>query len=138
MPSYPDTRYLGTSSAFTGEVNLFGADFWGNPKHAMVVEGGNLNLYLTNFSSSGQTYYLNFPKSTGSATIHNASVSLKASFVNSGHEKQAAVTSTVTEVPSYTAKKMGVWENNLSMTLVFNSTDALINRSKWTITASHQ
>lgn len=135
--SYPDTRYLGTSSAFTGEVNLFGADFWGNPKHAMVVEGGNLNLYLTNFSSSGQTYYLNFPKSTGSATIHNASVSLKASFVNSGHEKQAAVTSIVTEVPSYTAKKMGVWENNLSMTLVFNSTDALINRSKWTITASH-
>lgn len=135
--SYPDTRYVGTRSTFTGEANLFGADFWGNPKHAMVLEGGTLNLNLVNFSAAGQTNYLYFPKTTGKAIVHNANINLKGALVNSGHEKQAAVTSAVAEVSSSTSSKLAVWENNLSVAPVFTATDALIDRSGWKITASH-
>lgn len=136
---YTDTRYLGTGSTFTGEVTLFGADFWGGPKHAAVVEGGTLNLNLVNFSNAGMTNFLNLPKTAGKVNLHNASINLRneTHFVNTGHEKQVAVTSAVTDVPSSTTGKMGVWDNNLSLTPVFTSTDALLDRSKWTITASH-
>lgn len=136
--TYPDTRYIGIRPTFTGEVTLFGADFWGNPKHAALIEGGILNLNLVNFSSSGQTFFLNLPKTTGSVNLHNASINLKdqTGFVNSGHEKQISVSSVVVDVPAATAKKMAVWENNLSLTPVFTSTDALLDRGKWTITTS--
>lgn len=135
---YSETRFLATKSDFSGEVTLFGADFWGSAKHGIVVENGKLNLNLANFSTSGQTSFMNLPKPTGSVVLHNAVVSTRDDliFVSSGHEKQAAVTSTVTDVAAAVADKLDVWKNNLSIAPVFTATDALLSRTKWIITAS--
>ena len=57
-------------------------------------------------------------------------------FISEGHEKQASVTSTVTDVAAGTIDKIAVWENNLTIAPVFTTTDALLNRLKWKITAS--
>ena len=103
-----------------------------------MVENGKLNLNLANFSSSGQTSFINLPESTGAVTLHNAVVNTRDDliFASSGHEKQAAVTSTVTDVAAAVADKLGVWENNLPIAPVFTATDVLLSRTKWTITAS--
>lgn len=135
---YSETRFLTTKADFSGEVTLFGADFWGSAKHGVVVENGKLNLNLANFSTSGQTSFMNLPKSTGTVALHNAVVNTRDDliFASSGHEKQAAVTSTVTDVAAAVADKLGVWENNLPIAPVFTATDVLLSRTKWTITAS--
>ena len=111
---YSETRFLATKADFTGEVTLFGADFWGSAKHGIVVENGKLNLNLANFSSSGQTSFINLPESTGAVTLHNAVVNTRDDlfFASGGHEQQAALTSTVTDVAAAGADKLGVWENN--------------------------
>ena len=81
---------------------------------------------------------MNFPKTTGTIVLHNAVVNMKdeAAFICEGHEKQASVTSTVTDVAAGTIDKIAVWENNLTIAPVFTTTDALLNRLKWKITAS--
>ncbi len=50
--TYTETRFLTTRAGFSGEVTLFGADFWGSAKHGVVVESGKMNLNLVNFSTS--------------------------------------------------------------------------------------
>lgn len=134
---YSETRFVSAKSGFTGEATLFGADFWGSAKHGVVVEGGKLNLNLANFSTSGQASFMNLPKSAGSVVLHNAVVNTRnnAVFVSGGHEKQAAVTSAVTDVAATVAGKLNVWKNNLSMTPVFTATDVLLSRTEWVITA---
>ena len=136
--TYTETRFLTTRAGFSGEVTLFGADFWGSAKHGVVVESGKMNLNLVNFSTSGGTSFMNFPKTTGTIVLHNAVVNMKdeAAFISEGHEKQASVTSTVTDVAAGTIDKIAVWENNLTIAPVFTTTDALLNRLKWKITAS--
>jgi len=136
--TYTETRFLTTRAGFSGEVTLFGADFWGSAKHGVVVESGKMNLNLVNFSTSGGTSFMNFPKTTGTIVLHNAVVNMKdeAAFISEGDEKQASVTSTVTDVAAGTIDKIAVWENNLTIAPVFTTTDALLNRLKWKITAS--
>ena len=110
--TYTETRFLTTRAGFSGEVTLFGADFWGSAKHGVVVESGKMNLNLVNFSTSGGTSFMNFPKTTGTIVLHNAVVNMKdeAAFICEGHEKQASVTSTVTDVAAGTIDKIAVWE----------------------------
>jgi len=135
---YSRTSFLSSKDGFTGEVTLFSADFWGDAKYGVIPEGGRMNLNLVNFSTSGGTGYLNFPKNTGNVVVHNGVINVKndAVFVSDGHEKQAAVTSVVADVATETADKLDVWKNNLSTAPVFTATDVLLPRTGWTITAS--
>ena len=136
--AFPDTRYITLGETFTGNAEFYGIDLWGGPKHSTVINNGNLVLNLANFSTTGNVYHFYLPKSTGKARMHNAVVNMKsdASIANSSHEKQAFVGASVLDVESWRIKLMGEWDCNLTLTPVFEATDALLSRTKWSITAN--
>ena len=136
--AFPDTRYITLGETFTGNAEFYGIDLWGGPKHSTVINNGNLVLNLANFSTTGNVYHFYLPKSSGKARMHNAVVNMKsdASIANSSHEKQAFVGASVLDVESWRIKLMGEWDCNLTLTPVFEATDALLSRTKWSITAN--
>ncbi|MDR2148806.1 MAG: discoidin domain-containing protein [Tannerella sp.] len=130
---YGQTRYLETSSGFTGEVTLFSSDYWGDARYAGVFGGGSVQLIMPHFQQYGSERFLDI---SGDADIYISTGDVNAAnFVTSGKTGQVSVESSVvalTSPPGYRS-----WWNNLGASPVLNP-QATLSRNGWIATASIQ
>jgi hypothetical protein len=130
---YADSRFLETGSGFTGTVNLFASDYWGNAKYGGVFNGsGKVNLSLANFQQYGSIRFLNIvgnDEFSFSNSVCNAS-----DFVNTGKAGSVNVHSSVSALSSPSGYKS--WFNNLTTAPVFSPNASLLYRYGWIVTAS--
>jgi len=128
---YGETKYLETSSGFTGEVTLFSSDYWGNARYAGVFGGGTVNLIMPHFEQYGSERFLYI---TGDADIYISTSDVNATnFVTGGKAGQVSVESSVVALNSPSGYRS--WWNNLTTSPVFQS-DATLPRTGWIATAS--
>jgi len=129
------TRYIETTADFTGESTLFSSDYWGNPYRGIAAAGGKINLTLANFRAPGQNRFMQV-SNNGSVNILNSNV-LRKTLANSGAEPKISVQSSIIDPVSVDTFRFAVWKNNLSNVPLFGPGPALIIRTGWEATASH-
>ena len=128
---YANTTYLETSPTFTGEVNMFSSDYWGNSRYAGTFGGGTINLMLPHFQQYGSTRFLQID---GNAEIYISTSDVNATnFVNSGKAGQVSVESSVVALSSPSGYRS--WWNNLGVSPALQS-GATLNREGWIATAN--
>lgn len=128
------TTYLNTTNTFTGQINLYNSDYWGNPAKSVVSAGtGNISMQLANFAEPGfQTWgQLN----NGSLGLHNSVVWPVGTLLNAGAEPRLSARSSVIDSANIDAYKTATWKNNLGNIWAVSVAGAM-NRQGWTATAS--
>jgi hypothetical protein len=128
-----NTKYIETGSGFTSEINLFNADFWGNPTQGIILGGGTLRLQSANFNQPGQTAL---------ATINSGQLAIESSVVwpvnklfNTGTESHFSAHSSIIDPSGIQKANCNLWQNNMSNSPSV-STSAAISRTNWTVSAS--
>ena len=129
--SFSETRFIETSSNFTGEANLFSSDYWGNARYAGVFGSGSVNFIMPHFHQYGTARFLQI---NGDANIYISTADVDASnFVSAGKAGQVSVESSVVALSSPSGYR--VWWNNLTTSPVLQS-DVTLPRTGWIATAS--
>jgi len=129
---YADTKYIETSSGFTGKAFLFNSDYWGNAKYAGVFGGGTVNLLMAHFEQYGSARFLEIP---GNANINISTTDVNAdNFVTAGKAGQVSVESSVVALSSPFGYRS--WWNNLTTSPVFRP-EATLPRNGWIASASN-
>jgi len=128
---YADTKYIETSSGFTGNAYLFCSDYWGNANYAGVFGGGTVNLIMPHFHQYGTTRFLQI---NGNANVNLSTAVVNASnFVNTGKSAQVSVESSIVALSSPSGYRK--WKNNLTTSPVLQPGTTL-SRTGWTATAN--
>ena len=128
-----NTRFVETTSSFTGRASIFSCNYWGNAQEAVVMENGNLNLYLSNFTNPGQR---DFTSLTSGANLNLVnSVIRPIDPLLRGTIKGLSVQSSITDANGIKTADCALWKNNLPFTLKFSDNNGL-NRTGWIATGS--
>lgn len=130
-----DAYFFTTSSALDKNVNLFSSNLWGGGNYMCEVQGGNVNMYLSNMAAAGATYTFN--------VAADASMKMVGGYVR-GVNKITKNTTSTTRTSVYSSVfdptgKIGTWaadENNLKTTWTFGSTSSTLNRTGWIATSN--
>jgi len=129
---YADTKYIETSSGFSGKAYLYNSDYWGNARYAGVFGSGTVNLLMPHFEQYGATRFLEI---TGDANISISTGDVNATnFVSGGKAGQVSVESSVVALSSPSGYRL--WWNNLTTSPVFRP-EATLSRTGWIASASH-
>ncbi len=127
------TTYIATSPGFASNSTFFNSDYWGNPGHGLIMNGGTLNFQGANFHHPGQ---LNFGHiNTGALNIHNSQIWPVNTLLNSGAEPKLSAHSSVIDSSNINKNNCAVWKNNLGNIWAVSVTGAM-DRAGWTATAS--
>ena len=129
-----NTKYIETTAGFTSEINLFNADFWGNPTQGILQNGGTLNLQLANFNQPGQTRLATI--NSGDLNIEGSAVWPVNQLVTYGAESHLSVHSSIINPTGIQKDNCALWINNLS-NIPAVSTASAISRNGWTVSASN-
>ncbi len=128
-----NTKYIQTDSGFTSEMNLFNADFWGNPTQGITLGGGNLNLQSANFNQPGQTVLATI--NSGNLKIESSAVWPVNKLIRSGTEPNFSVHSSIIDPSGIEKSYCALWNNNMSNSPSVSVSSA-ISRSGWAVSAS--
>ncbi len=128
-----NTKYIQTDSGFTSEINLFNADFWGNPTQGITLGGGNLNLQSANFNQPGQTVFATID--SGNLKIESSAVWPVAKLIRSGTEPNFSAHSSIIDPSGIDKSYCALWNNNMSNSPTVSLASA-ISRSGWIVSAS--
>jgi hypothetical protein len=130
---YSDTKYIETSSDFTGEVWFFSSDYWGNARYAAVLGSGTVNFIMPHFEQYGSTRFLQL---NGNADVYISTSDVNATnFVTNGKAGQVSVESSVVALSSPSGYRS--WWNNISTSPDFHD-EATLPRNGWIATASNR
>jgi hypothetical protein len=129
------TAFIETTSSFDGKgkATLFSCNYWGNATRALNLNGGTLDLYLSNFVNTGES---GFAKISNNAYLNMVnSVVRPRNPLLSGNLTHVSVKSSFTNNDGISVSNVGVWTNNLTFNPIFQP-GAAANRSHWIASAS--
>ncbi len=127
-------KYLETTSTFTSSVNLYNADFWGNPGKSVELNGaGSLNLQSGNFVQPGQLRF-GWLKA-GALSIHNTAVWSIGTILNAGAEPRFSAQSSIIDSNNIVPARAALFKNNLGNVWGVSVAGAM-DRHGWTAAAS--
>jgi len=128
---YTETKYIETSSDFTGKAFLFNSDYWGDANYAGVFGSGTVNLLMPHFQQYGSTRFLQI---NGDANVYLSTGDVNSpNFTNTGKTGQVSVESSVVALSSPYGYRS--WWNNLTTSPILN-TESIIPRTGWIATAN--
>lgn len=129
-----NTKYIETTAGFSSEINLFNADFWGNPTQGILLAGGTLNLQQANFNQPGQQRLATI--TNGSLNIESSAVWPTNQLLSYGYEPSLSIHSSIVDPSGIQKNNCALWENNMSNAPTV-STASAISRSTWMVSASN-
>jgi hypothetical protein len=128
-----NSRFIETASSFAGRASIFSCNYWGNAQEAVVMENGNLNLYLSNFTNPGQR---DFTSLTSGAKLNLVnSVIRPINPLLKGDITGLSVQSSITEANGIVTTNCALWKNNLPFNVKVSTVNSL-NRTGWIASAS--
>lgn len=130
------TSYLNTTGTFTGQVNLYNSDYWGNPARSIVSAagtGGALHMQTANFAEPGFQNWGTIR--SGALSLHNAAIWPVGTLLNAGAEPKFSAQSSIIDSSNIDAYKAALWKNNLGNIWAVSVAGAM-DRKGWTASAS--
>jgi len=126
--------YLETTPSFTGKVNLFNTDLWGNPGKSIISNGsGTLNLQSANFQNAGHLRFANI--NAGEVKLQNSVIWPVGSLLNATGATGFSAGSSLLDYDKLDTTSMPYFKNNLTNEWLASVKGAL-DRHGWTATAS--
>lgn len=128
------TSYLSTTNTFSGQINLYNSDYWGNPARGVASNGnGTIHLQTANFADPGFQHFGRI--ATGSLSVHNSAIWPVGTLVNAGAEPKLSAQSSIIDSSNIDAYKAALWKNNLGNVWAVSVAGAM-DRKGWTASAS--
>lgn len=128
--------YIETSPSLDGKgsISMFSCNYWGATNKALNLNGGTLNLYLSNFVNTGET---GFAQISGKNTRLNmlTSVIRPRNPLLTGVTNEVSVQSSIVDAQGLSTQQVALWKNNLSFYSVLNPA-AMKERTGWIASAS--
>lgn len=133
---FPLEAYFFTTSAELDKtVNLFSSNLWGGGNYMCNVQGGTVNIYLTNMAASGAKYTFNVADKAQMNVVGGYIQKVNKITNNSVTASHTTVRSTVFDQTG----KIGTWaadENNLPMSWTMEDMSGMLPRTGWTATSN--
>ena len=123
-----NSRFVETTTSFNGRASIFSCNYWGNAQEAVVMENGNLNLYLSNFTNPGQRDFTSLTSGAKLSLVN--SVIRPINPLVKGAIEELSVQSSITEANGIKTTDCALWENNLPFNLKFSANNGL-DRTGW-------
>lgn len=130
-----EAYFFTTSPEMDKTVNLFSSNLWGGGNYMCNVQGGTVNIYLTNMAASGAKYTFN--------VADNARMNVVGGYI----QKVNKVTNNSTTAANTTMRStvfdrkglVGTWaadDNNLTISWVMDNMSGMLPRTGWTATSN--
>lgn len=131
LPAY----FFTTSAEMDKTVNLFSSNLWGGGDYMCNVQGGNVNMYLTNMAASGAVYTFN--------VASNAKMNVVGGYIQNVKKiTNTSTTSSNTSIYSTVLNQTGrvgtlaVDEDNLTIAWTVEDMSGMLSRSGWVATSN--
>ncbi len=133
----PLTRYLETSTGFTGKSTFYGADFWGNVYDVSnQILGGTIELQTAHFRAPGRKTFAEVAAGAKFSLI-NSNLDPQVNVVVNGTLSKFNIQSSIINCTGVNKAGCGLWLNNIEPTASVSPTStAFLARTGWIATAS--
>jgi hypothetical protein len=130
------SSFIETSSSFEGKgkATLFSCNYWGNATRALNLNGGTLDLYLSNFVNTGEAGFARISNNAKLNVIN--SVIRPRNPLLTGTLGNVSFRSSITDSEGFSTTNISLWENNLSFYPIFHPDESSNDRSQWIANAS--
>ena len=132
-----DAHFFTTGSGCDKSVNLFSSNLWGGGKYMCDVQGGTVNMYLTNMAASGATYTFNVANNANMNVVGGYIQQVKKLTNNATTSARTKIYSSVFDLTGKTGT-FAADNNNLRMKWTFASSSMsnMLPRSGWVATSN--
>jgi hypothetical protein len=127
------TSYLNTNNTFSGQINFYNSDYWGNPGKGVVLNNGTLAFQAANFAEPGFQHWGHI--NAGALNVQNSAIWPVGTLLNAGAEPGLSVHGSIIDSANVSASKAALWKSNLSNIWSVSVAGAM-DRHGWTAAGS--
>jgi hypothetical protein len=130
-------HFITTGPDFKGTADILSSNNWGGGDHFAEINGGTVNLILTNMAAAGSVYTANVAEGA-KLNIADAFFKSVTSMVETPEDDEAriSVAASVLDVTGSSSLDFASYEDNLSIQWKIGNKDVFSNFSGWTASAS--